>query len=184
MGSGVKKTWRYSESLRYEKERRRFLKRWYKYAQAGKAIIYVDESGFELHAQRQYGWAPRGVKVHGERSGNKRPRTCFLAARMPDGALAATQLWEGTCNAEIFNNWVRDLLCPLLNQNTVVIMDNATFHKSKETRALIESKGAVLLFLPPYSPDLNPIEKDFGAIKKIREYNHDKSIDDIIKMYN
>ena len=62
-------------------------------------------------------------------------------------------------------------------------MDNATFHKSAKTKELIEAKGAILLYLPPYSPDLNPIENDFGAIKKIREYNHEKSIDQIINMY-
>lgn len=144
----------------------------------------MDESGFELYACRQYGWATKGQKVYGERSGNKRPRTSFLAARMPDGALVATQLWEGTCNTDIFNQWLEDLLCPLLDETCVVIMDNATFHKSLKTKKLIETKGATLLFLPPYSPDLNPIEGDFGALKKIREYNHEKSIDQIINMYH
>lgn len=102
---------------------------------------------------------------------------------MPDGTLAATQLWEGTCNAEIFNQWCQQFLCPLLDDTSVIVLDNAAFHKSKATRTLIEETGAKLLFLPPYSPDLNPIEHDFGAIKKIREYNHLKSIDDIINMY-
>jgi hypothetical protein len=129
-----------------------------------------------------------GEKIYGERPGNRRPRPSFLAARMPDGTLAATQLWEGLssrikCNMAIFNDWVRDFLCPLLNGTNVVIMDNAAFHKSEETRRLIEKTGAILLFLPPYSPDLNPIEQDFATLKKIREYNHEKSIDDIIKMY-
>ena len=114
---------------------------------------------------------------------HKRPRTSFLAARMPEGKLAATQLWEGTCNTEIFNQWCRQFLCPLLKNTSVVVLDNAAFHKSKTTRKIIEDKGAKLLFLPPYSPDLNPIEHDFGAIKKIREYNHQKSIEEIIRTY-
>ena len=143
----------------------------------------MDESGFEFYSCRQYGWAPKGQKVYGERSGNKRPRTSFLAARMPDGTLAATQLWEGTCNAAIFNQWLEDMLCPLLDETCVVIMDNAAFHKSNKTKELIKSAGAILLYLPPYSPDLNPIEGDFGALKKIREFNHEKSIDQIINMY-
>lgn len=62
----------------------------------------------------------------------------------------------------------------------MVVLDNASFHKSAQTKELIEQHGAKLLFLPPYSPDLNPIEHDFGALKKIREYNHEKSIDEII----
>ena len=71
----------------------------------------------------------------------------------------------------------------MLNENSVVVLDNASFHKSTGTKELVEQTGAKLLFLPPYSPDLNPIEHDFGALKKIREYNHEKTIDEIIRMY-
>ena len=102
---------------------------------------------------------------------------------MPDGKLAATFLWQGTCNTIIFNLWCKKLLSPLLNKDSVVILDNASFHKSAQTKELVKQTGAKLLFLPPYSPDLNPIEHDFGALKKIREYNHEKSIDEIIRMY-
>ena len=102
---------------------------------------------------------------------------------MPDGKLKATFLWQGTCNTCVFNLWCEKLLSPLLDKNSVVILDNAAFHKSVGTKELIEQQGAKLLFLPPYSPDLNPIEHDFGALKKIREYNHEKSIDKIIKEY-
>ena len=62
-------------------------------------------------------------------------------------------------------------------------MDNVSFHKGEETKELIKKTDAALLFLPPYSPDLNPIEHDFAAIKTIREYNETKTIDDIIRMY-
>ena len=102
---------------------------------------------------------------------------------MLDGKLAATFLWQGTCNTCIFNLWCKELLSTLLNEDSVVILDNASFHKSAATRELVEQTGAKLLFLPPYSPDLNPIEHDFGALKKIREYNHEKSIEEIIRMY-
>ena len=103
---------------------------------------------------------------------------------MADGKLAATLLWEGTCNTCIFNLWCKELLSPLLDENSVVVWDNASFHKCTSTRELIEQTGAKLLFLPPCSPDLNPIEHDFGALKKIREYNNEKSIEEIIRMYN
>ncbi len=76
------------------------------------------------------------------------------------------------------------MLCPLLDDRYVVIMDNASFHKGSETAALIRGSGASLLFLPPYSPELNPIEKDFANIKLIRQYNAEVSIDEIIKVYN
>ena len=77
-----------------------------------------------------------------------------------------------------------EMLCPLLDDTHVLIMDNASFHKGSETAALIRDSGASLLFLPPYSPELNPIEKDFANIKRIRQYNAETSIDDIIKVYN
>lgn len=74
-------------------------------------------------------------------------------------------------------------LCPLLDDRHVLIMDNASFHKGSQTAAFIRDSGASLLFLPPYSPELNPIEKDFANIKRIRQYNAQASIDDIIKVY-
>jgi len=70
-----------------------------------------------------------------------------------------------------------------LNEKHIVVMDNAAIHKSEKTRELIANTGATLLFLPPYSPDLNPVEKDFANIKKLREFNENETIDDIIKMY-
>ena len=76
------------------------------------------------------------------------------------------------------------MLCPLLDATHVVIMDNASFHKGSETAALIRGAGARLLFLLPYSPELNPIERDFANIKRMRQYNAETSIDEIIKVYN
>jgi len=66
----------------------------------------------------------------------------------------------------------------------VVVLDNAAFHKSNKTREFMEQAGAPLLFLPPYSPDFNPREQDFAAIKKIREFHEHETIDSIIKNYN
>ena len=83
----------------------------------------------------------------------------------------------------VFNDWLERQLSPRLNDIHVVVMDNVSFHKGKKTKDLIEKTGARLLFLPPYSPDLNPIEHNFAAIKTIREYNENKTIDAIIKMY-
>ena len=141
-----------------------------------------DESGFEPEVVRRYGRAPRGQKVYGLRPGHSRPRTCFLAAKI-DGSLQATQLWEGTCTTLIFNQWLEEFLCPILQNNHVVVMDNAAFHKSNKTKELIEQAGATLVFLPPYSPDFNPIEQDFASIKKTREFHEHETIDTIIKRY-
>ena len=91
---------------------------------------------------------------------------------------------HGTCNTAIFNMWLEKHLCPPLNNSHVVVIDNAAFHKSAATKTLIEQSGETLLFLPPYSPDLSPVENDFANIKKITEFNEDKTIDDIISVYN
>lgn len=91
--------------------------------------------------------------------------------------------FDGTCDTASFNAWLKTRLCPRLNTHNLIVMDNAAFHKSPETAQLIEETGATLLFLPPYSPDLNPIEHDFAALKKNREYHAHAAIDEIIKAY-
>ncbi len=164
-------------------KRKAYLRLRERYVRRNKTFVYVDESGFEPEVVRRYGRAPRGQEVYGLRPGHSRPRTCFLAAQI-DGAMQATQLWEGTCNTLIFNQWLEELLCPVLHDNHVVVMDNAAFHTSNKTKELIEQAGATLLFLPPYSPDFNPIEQDFAAIKKTREFHEHETIDTIIKNYN
>lgn len=78
--------------------------------------------------------------------------------------------YKGTCNTKLFEIWVEKMLLPELKKGQTIIMDNAVFHKSERTKILIESAGCQLLFLPPYSPDLNPIEQFWAWFKaQIRE---------------
>lgn len=78
--------------------------------------------------------------------------------------------FQGTCNTRFFNAWLQQVLIPCLKPGQVLILDNASFHRSKESKALVEAAGCKLMFLPPYSPDLNPIEKYWANIKvKVRE---------------
>lgn len=77
--------------------------------------MYVDESGFAPSTERQYGWAQRGEKVYGLRSGERRPRTSLIAALI-EKRLAAPMLFDGTCNTSIFNQWLEEMLCPLLTK--------------------------------------------------------------------
>lgn len=125
----------------------------------------------------------RGEKVHGLRSGHRRPRTSLIAARIGK-RFCAPMLFDGTCNTRIFNAWLEGMLCPLLEPGMVVIMDNATFHKSAATRKLIRKTGARLLFLPPYSPDLNPIEQTFATLKRARQTYPQHDLDTIVAMYD
>jgi len=105
--------------------------------------------------------------VYGVRSGNSRPRTSLLLAKHGKKLLAPL-LFAGTCNAGLFNAWVEQVLLPELPPKSLVIMDNATFHKQPITRELIEAHGHKLLYLAPYSPDHNPIEQTFATLKAAR----------------
>lgn len=110
----------------------------------------------------------KGTLVQGEISGKRYARESFVAAKCGSQILAPF-CFQGTCNTALFDMWIEVSLVPVLKPGQVVILDNATFHKSEKTRRLIESAGCTLLFLPPYSPDLNPIEKFWAWFKaKIR----------------
>ena len=98
--------------------------------------------------------------------------------------MLAPILFEGSTNSTLFNYWLKNHLFEELDGDSIIIMDNASFHKTSLTRQLIEDAGHTLLFLPPYSPDFNPIEKDFAIIKRRRRFlHHDTPIDDVIKSY-
>ena len=131
-------------------------------------MVYVDESGIDAYLHQSFGWAPRGMKVYGEIPGKRFARESFVAAKCGADILAPF-CFRGTCNTDLFNFWLEKFLCPVLKPGQVVILDNATFHKSEKTKKLIENSGCTLLFLPPYSPDLNPIEVFWANLKaKIR----------------
>ena len=150
----------------------------------GKTPVYVDESGFSQTDVRRHAYARKGSRVNDKISGSHRyASTSLIAARIGD-YFTVPLLFPGACDTLAFNAWLEHLLCPLLDETHVVILDNASFHKGAETERLITETGASLLFLPPYAPELNPIEKDFANIKRSRQYNPEVSIDQIIKLYN
>jgi len=172
---------RYSE--RNHKKRIEYLRALRKVVKDKGSIVYLDESGFERTSHRAHGWGLRGKKVYGERSGKKRPRTSLISAKQGKRLLAPI-LFEGSTNAMLFNYWLNNHLFKELAQDSTIIMDNATFHKTAQTRQLIEQAGHTLLFLPPYSPDFNPIEKDFAIIKRRRQFlPEDYTIDEVVRSY-
>jgi putative transposase len=132
-------------------------------------VVYFDETGFRKHAYRAYGWAPRGEKVYGDVSGCNRKSVNLIMAQRRKQFLAP-MLFEGSCDHLTVNAWLEEQLMPLLKNPSIVIMDNAPFHKKKEIADILEEHGHVLLPLPPYSPDMNPIEETFGGFKRRRDY--------------
>lgn len=128
-------------------------------------LVYIDESGIEEGACKEHGWSKIGEVIPAQRSGKTYQRLNIIAG-LNRGEAMAPFTFYGSCNTEIFNLWVERVLVPELKPGQVIILDNATFHKSKRTRDLIEKAGCYLIFLPPYSPDLNPIEKFWAKMKK------------------
>lgn len=115
---------------------------------------------------RRYGRAPRGERlVAGVPHGHWKTST-FLAALRCDGVTAPCVI-DGPINGETFRAYVEQILVPTLAEGDFVIMDNLGSHKSDEVRKMIEAVGAKLVYLPPYSPDLNPIEQLFAKLKAI-----------------
>jgi transposase len=137
-------------------------------------LIYLDESGFDLNMKKEYGWKTRGQRLYDNKSGNRKNKriTVVSAYSNQTKELIAPMYFEGNTDSEIFNQWIEEFLIPELKPNQIVIMDNAAFHKSQRTTELVESAQCNLLYLPPYSPDFNPIEQKWGhvknAVKKIR----------------
>lgn len=90
----------------------------------------------------------------------------------------------GRVTAQVFETWLREQLLPALKQTSVLILDNAPFHRPNAVREILEAAGHRVLFLPPYSPDFNKIEGDFAALKRIRSYaDDDTTLDEIVAHY-
>ena len=116
---------------------------------------------------RTHGYAPKGARCYGTKDWNAKGRTNVIGALL-GGVLLNVCLFDANINADAFHAWVEQQLLPCLPANAVVVMDNATFHKRSDTQAAITQAGHRLEYLPPYSPDLNPIEQKWSQAKSIR----------------
>jgi len=147
---------------RDEAKRQLFLANIAKYQ--AEALVFIDESGIDENVYYPWGYGIKGQKIYGEISGKRYDRESFIAGKNGKKIIAPMR-FKGTCNTELFEAWVEQFLVPTLKPGQVVILDNATFHKSSRTKELIRNIGCELLFLPPYSPDLNPIETFWANLK-------------------
>lgn len=126
--------------------------------------MFVDESGTNLAMTPRYGRAPRGERVVGTAPRNHGKNTTLVAALSLDGITTAMVL-EGAMDRAAFDVFVAEALVPALRPGQVVIWDNLNVHKSDDAQQLIEGRGCQLLWLPPYSPDLAPVEQAFSKVK-------------------
>ena len=130
-------------------------------------LIFIDESGCHPGIGPLRGWAPKGAPLVGpEQSYARKKHVSIVGAIGLDGPIAYATTRGGVGSRE-FRNFVERRLVPKLRRGDIVCLDNLNAHKNKRTRELIEAAGATLLFLPPYSPDLNPIEAAWAKLKHL-----------------
>ncbi len=135
------------------------------------SLIYIDECGFDGAIYRDYGYSPKGCRLMENISGKRLARISIIAGFCQNSCIAP-MYFKGYCDTEVVVAWVKKELLPRLKAGQTVIWDNASFHKSPRLKELIEGAGCELLFLPPYSPDLNPIEQFWSWLKAwIRRLN-------------
>jgi transposase len=129
-------------------------------------LVFIDETWAKTNMARTHGRCLRGRRLRMGSPHGHWKTTTIVAALTLRGAIAPFVL-GGAINRDAFETYVERVLVPELRPGDIVIMDNLSSHKSVKTRALIEAAGASLLFLPPYSPDFNPIEKAFAKLKAL-----------------
>jgi len=128
-------------------------------------IAYVDEMGMDQFLYREYGWSLRGKPLLGKVSGRKFKRVGIVGAKVGKSIVAPLQ-YDGTMDSHLFEAWFETRLLPSLAKNMVVVMDNASFHRKRKLYPLAQQAGVRLVFLPPYSPELNPIEQFWAWLKR------------------
>lgn len=129
-------------------------------------LVFVDESGFKLDMTPTHAYAPKGERAYGKVPKNRGENTSLIAALSLDGGVNAAMTLTGAVDGVAFESYVREVLCPQLRPGQVVILDRLSVHRRKEVREAVAAKGCDLLFLPGYSPDLNPIELAFSKLKQ------------------
>lgn len=163
-------------------ERTIFQRKIKEYQEANRSIIYIDESGFANDMPRIHGYAPRGKRCYGKHDWGARGRTNAIGALLGKKLLTIS-LFEQNINSTIFNSWVSQDLIPKLPHESIIVMDNAAFHKSKNMQERIKQAGHTLEYLPTYSPDLNPIEPKWAQAKSVRR-KHFCNIDTLFRDFD
>jgi transposase len=146
-------------------ERRRQWRTWREEIHAGR-LIFIDETWAKTNMVRQYGRARRGERVIDHSPHGHWQTTTLIAALDVDG-IRCSAVIDGPVNRDAFEAFVQQILVPVLRPGDVVVMDNLSSHKGAQVQLLIEQAAAHVRYLPPYSPDLNPIELVFSKMKQM-----------------
>ena len=139
-------------------------------------MVFIDETWASTNMARRHGWAPRGERLRvGIPHGHW--KTTTLVAGLTLRGMIAPLVLDGPINRIAFETYVEKVLIPELRPGDIVVMDNLSSHKGPKVREMIEATGASLLYLPPYSPDFNPIENAFARLKALLRKAAERTID-------
>ena len=126
--------------------------------------MYVDEAGIDNREEYPYAYCEIGQRYHALKSGKRTERVSWIAA-LKQGNLFAPMTFVGCCNRDLFEMWLEECLLPQLQPGDVILIDNASFHRSQAIDEIVAEAGCELWYLPPYSPDLNKIEHWWSVLK-------------------
>jgi transposase len=144
-------------------------------------VVFIDETWAKTNMTRTYGRSEIGTRLVEKTPCGRWQTTTFLGALRSEGFIAPLTV-EGGINGELFRAWVEQHLTPVLRIGDIVVMDNLSSHKVAGIRQAIEAAGAELRYLPPYSPDLNPIELAFSKFKKLLRDGAERTVDRLWKL--
>lgn len=166
MGFKYKKTLKASEQNREDVQIKR--KKWREFQKTvnSQKLVFLDATGAKTNMTRLYGRARKGRRCFDHTPDGRWERTTILSAVRINGKTCSV-VFDGSLDREMFNAYVEKFLAPELSPGDIVIMDNLNVHKSEIVKDLIERRGCFCIFLPEYSPDLNPIEKMWSKIKQL-----------------
>ena len=171
----LKKVTRAAEQQRPDVKQKR---RWWKILVSGKSVdrlVFLDETGANTKMVRRYGWGPKSARVISDVPHGHWKTTTFVGALRTTG-ITAPLVVDGPMNGEVFLAYVGQQLIHMLKPGDIVIMDNLSSHKCAGVKEAIESMGANLLYFPPYSPGLNPIELAFSKFKTLLRKSAERTV--------
>jgi transposase len=142
-------------------------------------LLFLDETSTHTALTRRRARAPRGQRARGSVPRNHGPNVTLVAVLGPAGIATALSI-EGAATRPVFDGFVKELLVPLLRPGQTIVLDNLAVHKSPRVQRLVEGAGCRVLFLPPYSPDFNPIEPIFAKIKTALRASAARTSDDLL----
>lgn len=147
-------------------------------------LVFIDETSAYVGQSREYGWAPSAERVCDTRPKGKKERVSLIAAIALEGKTAKQALVvPDTVNKNAFLAFLESVLLPTLAKGSVLVLDNWTVHHGEEVRELVERFGCELLYLPTYSPDLNPIEHLFAKVKAFVKALRPHTLDDLVQAF-